>query len=181
MAISDKIKNAIEYYNSGDINQSFEQAMIAADATSKKAYPELKIGRNKERMEKFFHDNMEMITGIGTNLLLMKNVTLNSSDENSGETIQTILYKYIRCSLLHETEIDQKIQLTENTFGCNDGKYIFPKAIVIGICMAIVGNSANKSEWIRNPLKLYKNRKPIEINRLWGKMTLIKQEFNLKY
>jgi len=176
VALSDKIKNSIKQFYAGEFEQSFEQVMIAADATAKKVYQEIG-NRNKERMERFFHDNMEMITGLGMQIYLSSDITMQNSDSSSGESLKSILYKYIRCGILHEAEIDPIVELTDNTFGCINGKYLFPKSLFIGICLAVVVNKVNAKQWIRNDSLIYRKNKEMDVNNYWGKEERLKKDF----
>ncbi len=175
MSIPDKVNNALNHYFKGEISDSLEQCMIAADASARKMYKAL---NNKERMEKFFLEYMEIITGVGIRLIIAKNLKLGHG-QNETETLESILYKYIRCNLLHEAEISDKITFSENTFGCADEKFTFPKTLPVGICFAVMACPNNSSLWIRNPVGFNYLGKNINLNLLWGKKETIKTIFRI--
>jgi len=149
--------------------------MIAADASARKMYNKL---NNKERMEKFFSEYMEIITGVGIRLIVAKGIRFGNG-QNETETLESILYRYIRCNLLHEAEISKKIIFSENTFACVDEKYTFPKTLPVGICFAVIACDNNSSLWIRNPVGFNYLGKNINLNLLWGKKDAIKKIFGI--
>lgn len=175
MSIPDKVNNSLKYYFNGDISNSLEQCMIAADASARKMYKALD---NRKRMEKFFFEYMEIITGVGIRMIVAKNLRLGSSGEET-ETLESILYKYIRCNLLHEAEISDKIIFSENTFGCTDDKFTFPKTLPVGICFTVLACQNNSSLWIRNAVQFNYLGKKINLNLLWGKKDAIKKIFGI--
>jgi|GEM_PF-2140951 len=175
MSIQDKVNTSLKYFFSGDISNSLEQCMIAADASAKKMHT---TRDNKERMEKFFSEHMEIITGVGIRMIVAKNIKFGSS-QGEIETLESILYKYIRCNLLHEAEISDKIIFSENTFACGDGKFTFPKTLPVGICFAVIACANNSSLWIRNPVGFNYLGKNINLNLLWGKKDAIKKIFGI--
>jgi hypothetical protein len=175
MSIPDKVNNSLKYYFNGEISNSLEQCMIAADASAKKIFKSL---GNRERMEKFFFEYMEIITGVGIRLIVAKNLRLGSGQKET-ETLESILYKYIRCNLLHEAEISDKIIFSENTFAYVDDKFTFPTTLPVGICFAVIACQNNSSLWIRNPVGFNYLGKNINLNLLWGKKDTIKKIFGI--
>jgi len=165
MAIQDKISKAIDYFSRNEISDALEQSMIAADATAKKIY---KIRNNKERMEKFFQEKMIIITGIGLQMLVSNNLSLGFGDGSESESFETILYKYIRCSLLHESDVAPNVSFSPNTLSCVGGQFIFPNTLPLGICFAVISSSENKTLWMRNPKFINFKGKPINLNQFWG-------------
>jgi hypothetical protein len=150
--------------------------MIAADATAKKLY---KTNKNKERMERFFSENMEIITGVGLQMIRAKSLSLGFGNGSEAESFESILYKYIRCSLLHESEISSIVTFSPNILSCKDGKFIFPTTLPIGICIAVISCSANRTLWMRNAKPIAYYGKIINLNTLWGKEEQIRKIFSL--
>jgi hypothetical protein len=175
VSIQDKVNNSLKHFFSGDISNSLEQCMIASDASARKMYKTL---GNRERMEKFFSEYMEIITGVGIRMIVAKGISLGSV-QNETESLESILYKYIRCNLLHEAEISDKIIFSENTFGSVDDKFTFPKTLPVGICFAVIACPNNSSLWIRNPVGFNYLGKNINLNLLWGRKNLIKKIFGI--
>jgi hypothetical protein len=178
MSITKKVELAIQYYTEEDYEESFSQVMVAADASAKKMFGTVNKG-NKIRMTSFFHEYMDVITKIGTTMISVKNLSFVGDKDEDKMTFEEVLYKFIRCDLLHEAEISDKIKFSEGTFGFGDGKYIMPPSIAIGLCMAVVICEKNRKLWNRKNLSFTFHGKQIEINRYWGRPELFRKTIGL--
>jgi hypothetical protein len=139
VAISDKVRSSLSHYIHGDIGNSLEQCMIAADASAKKLF---RTDKNKFRMESFFSKYMDIITSVGTPFTLT-DCSITNCKTSKAEKLESIFYKYIRCNLIHETEISENIEFTSNSIGNNGNKFVFPTTLPVGICFAVIACEIN--------------------------------------
>lgn len=104
--IVERIKDAIILWNHNRREGSFIQIIIAITATARKRYPKGRFNDN-EAFKKFLLDEMDKITG-GPKC----NVAFYY-DGKYKVPLEEILYKIIRCQLIHEGELPQTITFTE--------------------------------------------------------------------
>jgi len=91
--IHDRIEDSLILWRSGRREGAFLNALIAVAVTSRKRYPKLKDG---EAFEKFLTD--------------CHNVRLSVEYRGECHPIEHILYKWLRCQLVHEAELPTDIQ-----------------------------------------------------------------------
>jgi hypothetical protein len=153
---------------------SLALACSAVDATAKKVFPLEKD--NNKRIKAFIKKYYRIISkygfpGIISSGLKIKCTILKDpkTDENDMVDIEEIIYKTIRCGLLHECEIDSKLNFVEQTLiGEKDGKFNIPKYIVIGLLMSVVLCELNNNLKLTNDITFSINNEIFQINKLWG-------------
>lgn len=169
MAIKNRIKEAIDKLNQDDYENALIQVNIAIDATAKKEYPKEKTSH---RCKKFLRENQAFITRVGLGLLEIHG---DIKFGKEGKTLEEVLYNIIRCTLLHEGEMSEKIEITSKvSIGMSeDGKVIIPLNLIWAMILAVIGSKVNANErlpehysvtigTIRRTLKL-------RLNEFWGK------------
>lgn len=174
MSIGSFISSAIENLQKNRDDVALSLVCSAVDATSAKLYPELKVG---ERYKKFLKNSMRIITtygfpGITASGISIKCHNLPSIKTNhEGHTdIENILYHIIRCSLIHQCEIDKRIEFVPYThIGDFDEKFRIPDSLVIGLLIAVVLSKCNINEKLDQDYVLTLEKESININQLWGK------------
>ena len=150
-------------------------ACSAVDATAAKT--ENKNWNNNKRYKSFLQKNMRIITtvgfpGISANGIKTKciNVPGLKTDKNGMVGIEAIIYHIIRCGLLHQCEIDSRIEFTEKTFlGDFNEKFKIPSALVFGLLMSVILNEANKEESSNEGYFISFGGVKKDLNSLWGK------------
>lgn len=125
-------------YLRGNYTTSFSLACQALDAASQIVFPDQKTG---ERFKSIIDDNFDYFCNAGLPGISCKGITFSNSmikDElglkNEEATFQEIIYKLIRCSLIHECKLPVKLALTEKTLiGPKDNKFYIPISVVQGL------------------------------------------------
>lgn len=171
MAVRDRIKEAIDKLSKGEYENALIQVCIAIDATAKKEYPGKKPG---ERCKKFLRDNQAFITRVGVGLLEIHGDILFASDLKNGKkdkSLEQVLYRLVRCSLLHEGELTEEVLFTTNNkIGMtNEGIIILPINMIWAIILAIVGSGVNTQERLPDYCTISIGKTTMRLNDLWGK------------
>lgn len=94
--IRSRIDDAIFLWEKGRQEGAFLSCLIAVAATARKRYPKAK---DKEGFEQFLKDS--------------HNVRLNVEYHGECHSIEHVLYKWLRCQLVHEGVIPIDIQFME--------------------------------------------------------------------
>jgi len=171
MTISKRIKNSILEFQKGEIENALIQVTISFDATAKK---EGLTGGNAERCKKFIEKNKNIITRVSFGLLEIGGPLsleyARTGNESKFATFEEVIYKLIRCNLLHEGEVSDIIEFVdETTFGVStEGKIILPKTIVLGIVFAVICSPANKNGTLDNSFIFNLGQKSYRFNEFWG-------------
>jgi hypothetical protein len=126
-------------------------ACIAIDACAAKLYPNEKVN---ERNKHFLKDYFMTISKYGFPGVQASSIRIRvdtdlkdlKKDENGYVDIEQIIYHSLRCALVHQATIDERIQFINQTrignFN-NDGFYL-PKALIFGLIKAIDEAPCNK-------------------------------------
>jgi len=97
MSITSRIDDALFLWDHGRLEGAFLSALVAVAATSRGQFPDPKTVNDREAFERFLTDTL----------------SIRISVEYRGEfhPVEHILYKWLRCELLHEGGIPVDIQL----------------------------------------------------------------------
>ena len=125
-------------YSKGNYETSFSLACQALDAVSRTTYPKAK---SRERFKKIIDENFGYFCIKGLPGISCKGITFSNSMiktelklKNESATLQEIIYKLIRCSLIHECSFPKNLALTDSTLiGPKDNRFYFPVTVVLGI------------------------------------------------
>jgi hypothetical protein len=181
MAIANFVDGALTCHGLGQAEVALALACSAVDATAKKVYPEKKqVG---DRCEAFLRESLSIITAFGFPGLqagaIRIKVGANSGltdkviDKHGYTGIEAILYKTVRCGLIHECDIGSKIRFTKETrIGDFGETFSLPAALILGLLAAVILHPANAAERspIDSAIELSGRRHPV--NSLWGKRSL---------
>lgn len=108
MTIRKRLEDARALSLDGSQDGAFTMVLIAAAATSRKRYPHPKY-KDNEAFKNFIYDEMGVITEgakYGVKLPFMGKDT----------PLENILYKHLRCQLVHEGELPESIIFTEPAY-----------------------------------------------------------------
>jgi hypothetical protein len=111
MSIANRVKKAEEDHAKGDYENALIQALIAVAATSKKRYPN---AGDAQAFTQFLKD--DFLKKIQPNISILGG-GLKVLYEGKLVDIEPILYKYVRCYLLHEAEIAPKLRILGSDLG----------------------------------------------------------------
>ena len=173
MSIGNRVDEAYLKLISGDLENSLIQLSIAIDATAKKKYGN-KTGVGK-RVRNFISEYEDLITHLsmaGRLRLFAKN-GVKFGDKGS---LGNVVYKSIRCSLLHEADLsDQVVFKTGPVIGMEDGKFVVTDQLLWGLLLILVGEETNTNEVMKQNHQMQFNGNNLDLNNLWGNLAEIKK------
>ena len=145
MSVSDRVREAIDCLQRGQPTNALIQVSIAIDATAKALYPRDKVG---QRCKKFLRENQALITLFGLGFLdIHGDIHYSWPDDPRGyKTQEEVLYNVVRCSLLHDGELDERVRLThERVLGSERGGIVLLSThIITGLILAVVASTPAK-------------------------------------
>lgn len=162
-SISRRIEKSIIAFQERDYEDAFVQLFPAIDKTAKKRRPRDAVG---ERIKKFISDEEAIITAIATNNIF-KNINVN------GINLPTALYKFGRNSIVHEGELDKRLQINEQGIIQIGQVWNLPASYIIGLIVAVVIAPENANEKVRDDVGITLFGKHYKINDLWGQRDII--------
>ncbi len=170
MKTGDHIDEAIDKVFLKEYEQALVQISIAIDGTSKRKYGSNGVAA---RMKKFVRDNETFIT----NTALNGQVTV-SSDATTYSSLgkfDNVIYKVIRCPLLHGDDISQHIvYLDECRMGLDDGKFIVTPLLLWGLIFSVIGEVVNSTQILKKNHEVQVGGIDLNLNDFWGKMDKLK-------
>lgn len=122
------------------------QICINLDAISKKHYG----GKPGDRIKKYIRDNQFIITRIGMLDLEVHGDIIFRVAGGRDMTFEEVVYKLIRCALLHEGELDSRISIIDSPIiGLDDeGKFLLSKKMIMAFLLLLVSDPLNsRIEW----------------------------------
>lgn len=169
--IGKRIDECLGKINEHDAENAFIQLSIAIDGTSKLAYPQ--ISSSAKRNKQFIIDNMpfvlwSLVNGTPTDC---KSMTFQMEEDNKKISFEDVMYKLLRCTLLHEGNMPDMVEFVEDEYIANvDGKIILPVAIISAYCWAIIAHPVNKSARLEKNYKmqLQGSLTQYNLNNCWG-------------
>ncbi|MBT6051093.1 MAG: hypothetical protein HOG49_30205 [Candidatus Scalindua sp.] len=175
MSIGTFVSSSLELMNEGKYDVALSLACSAVDATSAKCFPNEKS--NNARYKSFLIKNMRIVTtygmpGVSAGGIRIKCINIPDLKTNADHMagLEDILYHVIRCGLIHQCEIENRIEFTERTMlGDFDGKFRIPFSIIFGLIMAVILSKENSSERMPNIKEFNISGDNIDLNSFWGK------------
>ena len=172
MAVADRIKEAVDKMNLGESINALIQVCIAVDATAKKEYPGYKVGK---RIKGFLRNNQGFLTRVAFgNIEVQGDIELQFVSKNGKQealTLQEVLYKLVRCSLVHEGELSDRVQITPNLIlgFSKEGKFLLAHGLIWGMIIAVIGSPVNSKELVPDHYWIGIGGQRKALNELWGK------------
>ncbi|SFL26799.1 hypothetical protein SAMN05216302_105014 [Nitrosomonas aestuarii] len=161
MSIENRVLTSYKHFFENDIENALIQISITIDAFSKKRYKIKKVG---QRITAFLAENMETISLIGTSgFLRAPGMTFPDGD------LEVIIYKSVRCSLLHEAEVANKLKFIKgHEFIILSDKFELNQNFVFGVILSIVVGDTDKILKLDKLPSFYFNNKSICIKDIHG-------------
>ena len=163
MTIAERVVECIEKSAVDDTVNALIQVCIAMDATAKNEYPnEVKVGK---RFRRFIQANHDVITFFSLNGTIVKN-----KFQVGGQTFDEVIYKVVRCGLLHEGELPNLLRFVPpgQPLTFSDQLWHLPTTFVLGNLLAVVGAPTNASYRIHPKYGVSISGRDFAINDLWG-------------
>lgn len=168
--IGKRIDECLEKLKVSDGENAFIQLCLAIEGTSKLAYPHIKSSaiRNKQ----FIRDSMPFVFWCLTNgtPATSKNFLFEMGDGKEF-SLEDVMYKLLRCSLVHEAEMSDLVAFTECNYIKNEGeKIILPLAMLGAYCWAVIANPVNKTAHLDKNYKFFRygTVASYDLNDCWG-------------
>jgi len=173
MSIGNRVDEAYMKLLSGDLENALIQLSIAIDATAKKKFNnEKKVGK---RVKTFVNEYEDLITHLSMVGQLRIFATGGVSYGNKGD-LGEVLYKSIRCALLHEADISNQVVFKSGTMtGMENGKFIVTEQLLWGLLLILVGEETNSSQKLKQDHRMIFNDQNLDLNNLWGNLDGIKK------
>ena len=143
--VKKRVKEAFDHLRSGNVEGALLPALVAVDASAAAQATHKQKGNRKryiEYLEK--HINPLLFPG-----LVMRFEGLGSKENANAGSFCELLYEYLRCSMLHEGKIDDRISFDATTtdsltLGNVGGRFVISGYIVKVILLGILQDPANK-------------------------------------
>ncbi len=175
MSIGTFVSSSLELTSKGKYDVALSLVCSAVDATSAKCFPEGKT--NNSRYKSFLMKNMRIVTtygmpGVSAGGIRIKciNIPDLKTDTDHMVGLEDILYHVIRCGLIYQCDIEDRIEFTERTMlGDFEGKFRIPYAIIFCLIMAVILSKENLSERVPGTKEFNVNGRNVDLNTFWGK------------
>ena len=172
MTIGNRIDEAIVKLSSGDMENALIQIAIAIDATAKKKYDgEKKVGK---RIKTFVMAHEDYITHYQMNgrLKIITGAGIGYGDKGS---LGQVVYKSLRCALLHEADISDEVVFNHGpVMGMDNGKFIVTDNLLWGLVFILIGEETNSKQRLKAAHKVQFNGTQLDLDSLWGNEKEIK-------
>jgi hypothetical protein len=176
ITVGQRVKHAIDDVQRGELELAMEHACIAIDITAKRFYGATQSTRTlyKDLIDEFaWLIELMALGGINVNDSIFGNFPIPGNPEPK---FKDIVYHTIRCNLVHDEGIPDKISFSEgNEMIFAPGILALPKKLIWGLVGIVVFCPANALEqtdptyW----LSIYENR--LLINDFWGQAETAKR------
>ncbi|KTG28945.1 hypothetical protein AWR38_12635 [Idiomarina sp. WRN-38] len=164
-SISRCIDRSIAALQAKDFEATFIQLFPAVDKTAKKRRPKEGVG---SRVKAFIRDEEALITGIATNNVF-KGIMVDDVD------FPTAIYKFGRTSIVHEGELDERLQINESGEIKIGKVWCLPSTYITGIIMAVILSTENDREKMAKEYQIQLFGNSYSANSLWGRRDIIEQ------
>jgi hypothetical protein len=135
MSVSERIEDSRLLFTANRLEGALLMVLVAVAATSAKRYPRL---NDREGFIRFLQDERAKITGA---------LKVEIEFEGTMHTLEYILYKFVRCELVHEAKLREKIYFDYGDFlldkrGTTDS-LTFSSELIIRLAYAVETASEN--------------------------------------
>jgi hypothetical protein len=186
MSIGTFVCASLDLLEQGKYDVALSLACSAVDATAARVFPSK---NNNARYKSFLKDHMRIVTTFGTPgvsaesiIIKCANVPGIQTDSKGEAPLEDILYHIVRCGLVHECELDQRLEFTDRTeIGDFGDKFRVPSAIIIGLIAAVVLAKPNAKESAPGKHQMIVAGKPIPLNSLWGRIDEVQSEIQQQH
>lgn len=171
MSRGDRLDEAVIKLVEGDLENALIQVSICIDATAKAKYPQIKeVGR---RVTQYITDNRDLIYHfmMGGRVMFTQEVIFSALG-----SLQDVIYKTIRCELLHEGDISGKVSYQAGfAMGMDNGKFIVTDSMLWGLVFTLIGDEVNADQRFKAPRVFRCFGTDIELDKMWGRVADIKR------
>ena len=99
-----------------------------------------------------------------------------------GVSIPDAIYQFGRCSVMHEGELDPRLQITDaNQLSIGRQGWILPRSYVLGIAVAVMIAPENASERLATDRSISLFGRDCRLNELWGAEAALKADIAARF
>lgn len=162
--VSRRLLQCMEHLEEDDFEGALVNLFSALDPTAKRRRPKEGVAK---RIKAFLEDEERLMSSLTGNCL--SNIKCNDL------SITDTLYKFGRTSIVHEGELDPRIEFNCNgTFSIGSKKLILPSSYIVGMSVAVITAPENSNEYIDVPFSIIVFEKSFNVAELWGNAEAIK-------
>jgi hypothetical protein len=177
MSIETSLREALLQLQNEKFLAAMTSACISLDATAKNEFGT----KSERRCRQFVQANLDIITlvGLGGALLVAPGATLKLKQPESPTScisVEDILYKSIRCHLVHEAALPKNVTFTKDAFyGERSGIFQIPVLMIYAVILSVIGSPTNSTRSLGMDMVMMVNGKQLILDQLWGKADVIRQ------
>lgn len=167
----DVIGRRIESTFKALVQKDYEQALInlfpAMDNTARARRPNAKVG---ERIKLFISDEEVLISGLALRKIF-KGVKF-------GEyTLPEAIYKMARNPMVHNGELDKRMEFVEQGMLLIGEKWIMPQSFIWAMMISVITAPENSSEFLLGKATFTLYGQQFNVSELWGDKSKIFEKF----
>jgi hypothetical protein len=170
-SIGRRIVSTISAYQAKDYEGACTHLFPAIDKTAKRRHPKCGVG---ERIRSFIADQEEIISVVSTGSYIVR----NSID---GVEFPDAIYKFGRTSIVHEGELDRRLEFTDSGTLIIGEVWSLPASYILGMCVAVMAATENAKEQIPVTGSLKILGEDWEVGALWGAEEKLNQAIAAKF
>ena len=178
MSVGERVQECINKLEANDPENAFIQLAIAIDGTAKKEYPGKKTSA---RCKAFIRENLPFIfwsltNGTPSTCKDFKLELSNNEEASAYVSFEDVVYSILRCSLLHEGEMPQKVTFTtEEVIRIHNGKMHFPVAMIGSLLFSVIASPVNENQKVSNNTHFVFGKVRAPVNDMWGDVERTKE------
>jgi hypothetical protein len=178
VSVGERVQECINKLEVGDSINAFIQLAIAIDGTAKKEYPGKKTSF---RCKKFLQENLPFVmwsltNGTPTKCIDFKFEFSDYGKPNGLTSYEDVIYSVLRCTLLHEGEMPEKVAFTNESYlAMQDGKMLFPVAMIGSLLFAVISSPVNQNQRVSASSYFMFGDVKAYVNDMWGSIEKTKE------
>lgn len=173
LTIAARIQECTAKLSLGDAENAFIQLAIAIDGTAKLLYPGKKTS---ERCKQFLKASLPFILWSLSNGTPAKAHSLSfeisgSSESSTRIEFEDLVYKVMRCSLLHDGELSEKVAFVNAPYiGTLNGRVQFPLALLGSLLFAVIASPVNERQRVSESTSFTFGKAKVPVNHMLGSL-----------
>lgn len=181
MSIESWLREAIQQLQAEKFEAAMTSACISLDATAKNEFGP----GSEQRCRRFVQANLDIITCVGFGGAILaapgSTVKLKQPDAPAGcIPVEDIIYKSIRCHLIHEASLPANLSFTKDAFyGERNRTFHIPILMIYAIILSVIAAPTNSSRSFGSDIVMDLNGKQLHLEHLWGKTDIVRRHLGI--
>lgn len=179
MSIGKRAGETLASLASGDAEAALLTACVLVGATSRLEYPH--ESRDSVRYKSFISSQIWII-GLVAFQIVAKGYKVRCLHPDlkpladGTVLLEDVLYKVVRCGLVHEADISSHVRLSDSKIiGYDGGKYVFSERLPRALLVAAMLSPKNSGQQLQGNYTVRIGRREFPAQSLWGKRNEIKR------